>query len=153
MVYSRRDIMSKKQLLGQILIKRGMINKEQLQHALEVQKKEGGVVGEILIKLGYVSDRDIVVALILQCGLPYIAVNKYEIDKKVTELISVKIAREFHIMPLDRVGDVLSVVMANPLDAAMIDEVEHITGCKVATFIATKAEIDEAINRWYTKKE
>lgn len=151
MVYLRRDIIAKKQLIGQILIKRGMISKEQLQHALDHQKKEGGVLGEILIKLGYVTERDIVVALILQCGLPYIAVNKYEIDKRVIELIPAKTARQFHIMPLDRVGDVLSVVMANPLDAVMIDEIQHITGCKVATFIATKAEIDEAINKWYGK--
>jgi len=153
MVYSRRDIISKKQLLGQILLKRGMITKEQLQGALEYQKKEGGVIGETLIKLGYVTERDIVVALIVQCGLPYIAVNKYDIDKRVIELIPAKVARQFHIMPLDKVGDVLSVVMANPLDAAMINEIEHLTGCKVATFIATKTEIDEAINRWYVKKE
>lgn len=151
MVYLRRDIISKKQLLGQILIKRGLITKEQLQNALEYQKKEGGVLGETLIKLGLVTEQDIVVALIVQCGLPYIAVNKYEVDKKVIDVIPASLARKYHIIPLDRVGDVLSVVMANPLDMAMIDEVERITGCKVATFIATKTEIDEAIEKWYPK--
>jgi type IV pilus assembly protein PilB len=143
-MYLRRDIVSKKQLLGQILLKRGMITKEQLQYALDCQKKEGGVLGETLIKLGYVTEQDIVVALIVQCGLPYIAVNKYEIDRKVIDIIPANIARRFHIVPLDRVGDVLSVVMA---------KVEQITGCKVATFIATKTEIDEAIERWYSTKE
>jgi type IV pilus assembly protein PilB len=152
-MYLRRDIVSKKQLLGQILLKRGMITKEQLQYALDCQKKEGGVLGETLIKLGYVTEQDIVVALIVQCGLPYIAVNKYEIDRKVIDIIPANIARRFHIVPLDRVGDVLSVVMANPLDSTMIGEVEQITGCKVATFIATKTEIDEAIERWYSTKE
>jgi type IV pilus assembly protein PilB len=152
-MYLRRDIVSKKQLLGQILLKRGMISKEQLQSALDYQKKEGGVLGETLIKLGYVTEQDIVVALIVQCGLPYIAVNKYEIDRKVIEAIPANIARQFHIVPLDRVGDVLSVVMANPLDSNMIGEVENLTGCKVATFIATKTEIDEAIERWYSTKE
>src|SRR3989338_8410045 len=152
-MYTRRDIISKKQLLGQILLKRGMITKEQLQDALDHQKKEGGVLGETLIKLGHVTEQDIVVALIVQCGLPYIAVNKYEIDKKVIDIIPAKIARQYHIMPLDKVGDVLSVVMANPLDAAMIEEIERITGCKVATFIATKTEIDDAIDRWYNQKE
>ncbi|MFZ5800471.1 MAG: hypothetical protein ACOY3D_03715 [Candidatus Omnitrophota bacterium] len=151
MVYLRRDIISKKQLLGQILIKRGLITKEQLQNALDYQKKAGGVLGETLIKLGLVTEQDIVVALIVQCGLPYIAVNKYEIDKKVIEAFPVTLARKYHIIPLDRVGDVLSVVMANPLDMAMIDEVERTTCCKVATFIATKTEIDEAIEKWYPK--
>lgn len=153
MVYQRSDIISKKQLIGQILIKRGFITKEQLKDALEVQKKEGGFVGEILVKMGYVTERDIVVALIVQCGFPYIAVNKYDIDMKIANLIPEEIARKYHMVPLDRVGDVLSVVMNNPLNTAMISEVEKITNCKVATFIATKTEIDEAIDKWYGKKE
>ena len=152
MAYQRRDIISKKQLLGQILIKRGFITKEQLRDALEIQKKEGGVLGEVLVKMGYVTERDVVVALIVQCGFPYIAVNKYDIDTGVVELISEEIARKYHIIPLDRVGDVLSVVMENPLNTAMISEVEKLTNCRVATFIATRTEIDEAINKWYKKK-
>ena len=149
MVFSRRDLISKKQLLGQILIKRNLISADQLKEALELQKKEGSVLGEILVRLGYVTERDIVVALIVQCGFPYIAVNKYEIDSKVIQLISQETARKYHVMPLDRVGDVLSVVMANPLDLSMIEELENMTGCRIATFIATKAEIDEAISKWY----
>ncbi len=152
MAYSRRDIVSKRQLLGQILIKRGLITKEQLKDALDVQKKEGGVLGELLVKLGFVTERDVVVALIVQCGFPYIAVNKYEIDLKVIELIPYKIAKQYHLVPLDRVGDVLSVVMANPLDTSVIEQIERMSECKVATFIATKTEIDDAIDRWYKRK-
>ena len=152
MAFSRRDLISKKQLLGQILIKRSLISPDQLKDALEAQKKEGGVIGEILVKLGYVTERDIVVALIVQCGFPYIAVNKYEIDTKVIQLIPEEAARKYHVIPLDRVGDVLSLVMANPLDLGMIEELEKLTGCRVANFIATKAEIDEAISNWYKKK-
>lgn len=153
MVYSRREIVSKKQLLGQILLKRGLITKEQLTEALAIQKKEGGVLGETLVKLGYLTERDVVVALIVQCGFPYIAVNKYDIDSKVLSLIPEDKAKKYIVIPLDKVGDVLSVVMANPLDIATIDEIEKISNCKVATFIATKTEIDEAIKRCYTKKE
>lgn len=151
MAFIRRDIVSKKQLMGQILIKRNLITAEQLKEALGAQKKEGGFIGEILVKLNYVTESDIVVALIVQCGFPYIAVNKYEIDKKILQLIPEEIARKFHVIALDRVGDVLSVVMANPLDSAMIEELQAISGSKIATFIATKAEIDEAINQWYKK--
>ena len=151
MTFSRRDLISKKQLLGQILIKRNLISQEQLKDALEAQKKEGGVLGETLVKMGFVTEKDIVVALIVQCGFPYIAVNKYEIDGKVVQLIPESTARKYHVIPLDRVGDVLSVVMANPLDSNMIEELENVTHCRIATFIATKAEIDEAINQRYRK--
>ena len=151
MTFSRRDLVSKKQLLGQILIKRNFITQEQLKEALEVQKKEGGFIGEVLVKLGYVTEKNIVAALMVQCGFPYIAVNKYEIDPQTIQLVPEETARKHHIMPLDRVGDILSVVMANPLNSAMIEELENITHCKIATFIATKAEIDEAINHRYKK--
>lgn len=153
MVYSRRDIISKKQLVGQILIKRGLITKEQLKDALDVQKKEGGFLGELLVKLGFLTERDVVVALIVQCGFPYIAVNKYEIDLKVIDLVPQKFARQYHVVPLDKVGDVLSIVMANPLNIPIIEQIEDMSGCKVATFIATKTEIDEAIDRLYKRRE
>ncbi len=153
MAYSRRDIVSKKQLLGQILLSRGVITSDQLKDALDYQKKEGGVLGEILVKLGYLTERDVVVALIVQCGLPYIAINKYEVEADVINLVPEKLAKEFHVIPLDKVGDVLSVVMANPLDSSIIDTIEKVSHCKVATFIATKTEIDEAINRCYSKME
>lgn len=151
MALSRRDLISKKQLLGQILIKRNLISQDQLKEALETQKREGGFLGEVLVRMGYITERDIVVALIVQCGFPYIAVNKYEIDFKIIQLIPEETARKYHVIALDRVGDVLSVVMANPLDSAMLEDLENITKCKIATFIATKAEIDEAITHRYKK--
>ncbi|MFC1704134.1 hypothetical protein ACFL1E_05065 [Candidatus Omnitrophota bacterium] len=153
MAYARRDIISKKQLLGQILLSRGIITTEQLKDALDAQKKDGGVLGEVLVRLGYLTERDVVVALIVQCGLPYIAINKYEVESDVVKLVPEDFAKQNHVIPLDKVGDVLSVVMANPLDSSTIDEIEKLSKCKVATFIATKSEIDEAIARCYSKSE
>src|ERR1041385_5680337 len=106
-----------KLLIGEILIKRNRITKEQLDHALEAQKKENGFIGEILMKLGYVEERDIVVALVVQCGLPYIAVNKYTIDPAVVRLIPKEVAQQERLIALDRIGDILSVVMTNPLSS------------------------------------
>ena len=141
-------------LLGQILLKRHVITPRQLAEALKIQKKEECFIGEILVNLGYLQEIDIVVALIIQCGFPYIAVNKYDIDPQVIQLIPEEVARNLHVIPLDRVGNVLSVVMANPLNQSLKDQLQQITGCRVATFIATKTEIDEAIARFYgTRKE
>lgn len=151
MLFDQEDNATHKPLIGEILLKRHLITEQKLKEALDVQKKESGFLGEILVKLGYLEERDIVVALVVQCSLPYIAINKYEVDPKVLELVPEKVAREFHVIPLDRVGDVLSVVMVNPLSAQMKSELEKITGCKIATFIATKSEILEAISRWYKK--
>jgi len=139
----------KKQLLGEILVQRKLISNEQLKQALDIQTKERGFLGEILVNCGYIDDKDIIVALILQCNVPYIAIDKYDVDRSIVQLISEDMARKYHLVALDRVGDVLSVVMADPLDVAIKAEVQRNTKCQIATFIASKNEIERAINRLY----
>ena len=138
-----------KVLLGEILIQRKRITREQLDHALQAQKEKGGFLGEILVDLGILDERDIVVALVIQCGLPYIAVNKYKIDPQVVRLIPKQVAMEEKVIALDRIGEILSVVMMNPLTDEKKNYLESITKCRVATFISTKGEIEEAIARNY----
>lgn len=139
----------KRQLIGEILLERKKITMIQLEQALKIQQEGHGFLGEILVKLGCVDDRDIVVALVIQCGLPYISVNKYKIDPEILKLIPAEVAREYHVIPLDRIGDVVSVVMTNPLTDELREKLESITSCRVATFISTKSEIDDAILRSY----
>ena len=146
-----QNLQEDRQLIGEILVKRNVITLKQLEEALTLQKQDKEFVGEILVKLGYLQEGDIVVALIVQCGLPYIAVNKYTIDPQVIKLIPEELARGMHLIPLDKVGGVLSVVMINPLNPSMKEQLEKITGCRIATFIATKTEINEAISRSYRK--
>ena len=145
------DAAFKKELLGEILIKRNIITNVQLEQALESQKKENGYIGEILVKLGFLEERDIVVALVVQCNLPYIAIDKYEIDRNILQLIPRDVASKYHVMALDRVGDVLSVVMADPLNVATKAELQRLTNYRIAPFIATKIEIERAIERWFSK--
>ena len=148
---SAQSSISKTDYLGQILVKRGLISQEQLAQALEAQKQDKSYVGEILVKLGFIEERDVVVALVVQCNLPYIAVNKYNIDPQMLQLLPPQVVQKYLVVPLDKVGKVLSVVMANPLDESAKAEIEQLTQCKVAPFIATKTEIIEAIERYYGK--
>ena len=138
-----------KVLLGEILIQRKRITRAQLDSALAVQKQKGGFLGEILVNRGVLDERDIVVALVIQCGLPYIAVNKYAIDQAIVRLIPKEVAQKEKVIALDRIGEILSVVMMNPLSAEKTSYLESLTKCRVATFISTKSEIEEAIARNY----
>jgi type IV pilus assembly protein PilB len=138
-----------KVLLGEILIQRKVISREQLETALQVQKEKGGIIGEILVNLGALEERDIVVALVIQCGLPYIAINKYTIDPQIVHLIPKEVAQKEKLIALDRIGEILSVVMCNPLNDAKKDYLETLTKCRIATFISTKTEVEEAIARNY----
>jgi len=138
-----------KVLLGEILIRRKKITREQLEAALQAQKEKGGIIGEILVNFGLLDERDIVVALVIQCGLPYIAVNKYTIHPAILCLIPKEVAQKEKVIALDRIGEILSVVMVNPLTDDKKNYLETLTKCRIATFISTKAEIEEAIARNY----
>ncbi len=140
-----------RRLIGEILVERGVITQGQLDAALDLQRKTGGneYIGEILIRMGYVNEIDIVTALVLQCNLPYIAVSKHDVSSEVLGLIPADFARRSRLVPLDRIGNILSVVMMNPMDETKRQEVERMTGCKIATFISTRSEIDTAIKRFY----
>ena len=106
-------------------------------------------MGEVLTNLGYVTEIDIVTALVVQCNLPYIAVTKHIIDKDIARLIPADVARRDRLVPLDKIGNILSVVMLNPLDEKTRRDVESLTGCHIATFISTRSEIDQALARLY----
>ncbi len=137
-------------LIGEILVGRELVTAAQLAHALSVQKAGGeGFVGEILARLGYVSEMDIVTALVVQCNLPYIAVTRYLVEPEVLRLIPADMARRNRLVPLDRIGNILSVVMQNPLDTGMRQEVEALTHCRIAMFISTRSEIDRALASFY----
>jgi len=136
--------------IGEILIERGFITPEILDNALECQKNDPGVyVGEILIRQGLLTEIDIVTALVLQYNLPYIAISGHAVADDVVHIIPADVARRNRFVPFDRIGKVLSVVMANPMDEKVRDKVERMTDCRLATFISTGSEIDRALDRFY----
>ncbi|RKY26780.1 MAG: type II secretion system protein GspE, partial [Candidatus Omnitrophota bacterium] len=64
--------------LGELLIEKGLINRTQLQEALKVQKERGGLIGEVMVSLGFAKEEDIAHVLSLQYGFPYLPLEHYE---------------------------------------------------------------------------
>ena len=66
-----------KRYLGVILLEHDLITLNQLRHVLQIQKKVGGQLGEIFVELGYIQERDIVMALVIRVHIPYIVIDQY----------------------------------------------------------------------------
>jgi type IV pilus assembly protein PilB len=135
--------------LGELLVQGGVISEQHLQRALDFQRREGGLLGEILVKLGYVNEREIVQALTAQYGFPYLPLEDYEFNKEVARVLPENVARQYSIVPVDVIGNLLTVAMSNPLNDKAVEDVEMITKKKVQVFISTVTAIHEAINRLY----
>ncbi|MCP4220586.1 MAG: type IV-A pilus assembly ATPase PilB [bacterium] len=135
--------------IGEFLLNDGRITSEQLQNALEVQKKEPGKLGSVLIRLDYVTEEDIAQALSKQFGYPSINLSKFDIDEKVLELIKPEIARKHIVMPVHRIGSMLTLAMADPSNLFVQEEIRFSTNLRIQAVIAPESSIIESIDKYY----
>ena len=135
--------------LGEILVKESLITQEQLQKALEFQRANGGKLGSCLTRLGIISDDDITGVLSRQYGVPSINLKYYEIDPSVIKLIPVDTAQRYQVIPLSRVGSVLTIAMTDPTNVFAMDDIKFMTGFNVEPVVASESAIGEAITRFY----
>ena len=137
--------------LGELLIERKIITPRQLEEALEIQKQRGGLIGEILVILGFAKEEQIAQALTAQFGFPYLPLTNYEIDPLVTGLVPENVSRQYCLIPIDKIGNSLSIAMSNPLNIQAIEDLELITNCKIQTFVSTATDIKKAIEKYYKR--
>jgi type IV pilus assembly protein PilB len=138
--------------LGELLIERKVITPEQLQKALDYQKVNGGLIGEILVQLGFSKEEDIAQVLTAQYGFPYLPLANYDIDLELAKLIPEQVARQYCLIPIDKIGNNLTLAMSNPLNTQAIEDVEMISKCVVQAFVSTTTDVRKAIERCYVKK-
>src|SRR5213082_187039 len=135
--------------LGEILVKESLITQDQLQKALEFQRANGGKLGSCLTRMGFISDDDITGVLSRQYGVPSINLKYYEIDPNVIKLIPQDTATRYQVIPLSRVGSVLTIAMTDPTNVFAMDDVKFMTGFNVEPVVASESAIAEAITRCY----
>jgi type IV pilus assembly protein PilB len=138
--------------LGELLLERGLIDSYQLDKALTVQKEKGGLIGEVLVELGFVKEEQIAQALTVQYGFPYLPLANYEIDSSIISIIPARVARQFMLIPIDKIGSNLTIAMSNPLNVQAIEDVEMLTNCSIQTFVSTSSDIKKAIEKYYKDK-
>jgi len=135
--------------IGELLVEDNRLTQEELQNALETQQKEPGKLGSILIRLGYVTEEDIAQALSKQFGYPSINLSKFDIDEKVLSLIKPEIARKHIVMPVHRIGSMLTLAMADPSNLFVQEEIRFSTNLRIQAVIAPETSIIEAIDKYF----
>lgn len=132
-------------------MEKGIINKAQLDKALNIQKEKGGLIGQIFVMLGYVKEEEIAQALTVQYGFPYLPLESYEISADMIKLIPENVAKQYNLIAIDKIGNLLTISMSNPLNIQAAEDIEMLSGCKVQVFISTMTDITNAIKKYYGK--
>ncbi|MBN3038026.1 MAG: Flp pilus assembly complex ATPase component TadA, partial [Candidatus Omnitrophica bacterium] len=142
--------------LGELLVKEGLITEEQLEKAIQVQKREGEKFGKTLVKLGLVTEKDIVVTLGKQLSIPYASLAKGLLEpdpnQDLERLVPETFARQYVLIPLSRNLNSLTVAFADPLNIIVMDNLKKMTACDINPIVASETDIIQAIDQFYGEK-
>ena len=138
-----------KKRIGDLLIERGLINENELQYALEMQKQTHEKLGEVLINNKIVTPDDIAQTLAIQLEVDYIDLAKVSIKQEMAKLVQRNTAKQNHLVPVQKEGDTLYVAMDDPLNYYALDEVRKATNLKIVPLISTHVAVERAINTLY----
>lgn len=136
-----------------ILIKRGVISRDQLQEATAVQKSTGAKLADALVKLGYCSAQDVMTAIAEFHNLQFVDLTEMTIPAAVVELVPESVARENVILPLAQDNGTLKIIMSDPMDLDTIQKLQFILNKDIQPVLAPREQIIEAINRYYGQSE
>ncbi|MEK6768402.1 MAG: type IV-A pilus assembly ATPase PilB [Gemmatimonadota bacterium] len=139
--------------LGDLLIKEGLITKEQLEKALAEQRQNGTRVGFNLVKLGFVQETEITKMLARQYRMPAVDLARFEVDPKIVKLIPADIALKHLVLPLKREGRTLTVAMADPTNMGVIDDLKFITRYDIFPVIAGEYTLRGAVDKHYEQAD
>ena len=138
-----------KKKIGEILLKYNFITKDILDAAVEYQKQYGGSITQYLLFYGYINESQLTQCLCTQFGIPYLPLASYDIPEEIIKLVPVDIAEKYWVIPVNKQGNFLMVVMADPLDTNAAKKVEEVTGLKVMPFVGIFSEIIAALEVYY----
>ncbi|TFG64117.1 MAG: type II secretion system protein GspE, partial [Gemmatimonadales bacterium] len=135
--------------IGELLLREGLINREDLDEALQQQKQTGTRLGFTLVTNGKLSEADLTRVLSLQYRVPAVDLSEAEIEPKILKLVPADFASKHLILPIRRVGRTLTVAMANPTDLSVIDDLKFVTRFDVEAVVAGEFTLRKAIDRYY----
>ena len=144
MAYQRRKLR-----IGDLLVSEGLLTFEQLDIALDEQKRSGSKLGETVVRLGYVTQDQINQLLCEQLDIEFVNLRKVEINDAAVKLVPEATARKYLLLPFNNEGNVLYVAMENPMDILAMDDIEIITNMTVQPFLANASDINTVIDKYY----
>ncbi len=136
--------------IGQLLLDKGLVEKEQVQRALEYQQKSGEKLrlGEILVKFGYVSEEDVLKCLGEQFDVPVVDLDRIRPEIEAVDAVPRSTAKMHGILPLKK--DATSLVVAiSDLDLCAIDNLKFILNLDIKPVLAAEEAIAAAVERYY----
>jgi type IV pilus assembly protein PilB len=135
--------------LGEVLVRRGAISRDQLAHALERQPLARRPIGRVIVDLRYATDETVQRAVAEQHGLPFLDLERASIDRRVARVVNRAYARRHRVLPLTRAGATIIVAMVDPGEREIIDELRRLTASSIEVVVTSEVGFHRALRRAY----
>lgn len=143
--------------LGDLLVNAKIITEAQLNEVVELQRNQGGKLGNLLIQKGFITEKTLLEFLSRQFGIEFVDISAItELKEEVVQIIPENIARRHNLISIAKDGNVLTVAMEDPLNIVVLDDLKMMTGYDVKAVLGAESDIIAAINKHYgvqTSKE
>lgn len=137
------------EIIGQLLVQKGLITINQLDKALKEQEKTGALLGTTLVRSGFIDEKRLYEVLSEQFGAEYVKLKNIVIPHTTIEQIPPRFATHYKLIPIKFEEDVITVAMVNPLDIHTLDDLRLLLKKEIKTVLASEDDIDEAIKKYY----
>jgi type IV pilus assembly protein PilB len=142
--------------LGRILIKMGVLDRNQVHECLKIQSQREGVqIGQIFLELGLVDDFQLQMALAAQRGMEYMSLDGIDIPPDVVEKVPAQMAKTYHIIPVEynQQKNELTVALDNPDNFRATDDLSTLMGFKVTAKITDRDALESTLAKYYETQQ
>ncbi|MBI3271140.1 MAG: Flp pilus assembly complex ATPase component TadA [Planctomycetes bacterium] len=136
-----------------VVVKRGLLPEPKAKEAEEISNKEDKSFSDVLIEHGFVSEPDLISTIALEMNIPPIDVEKVEPDEKARGTLDQNLATYYGVLPIARVGKLLTLAVANPFDILKLDDIRVVTECEIRPVVSTERSIRKVIQKVYANGE
>ncbi|RKY37469.1 MAG: type II secretion system protein GspE [Candidatus Omnitrophota bacterium] len=136
--------------IGEILVKKGILDVQQLDSALAESKETGKAIGRVLLDFNFVTERQLLQTLADQLGLIfYPSLNDISVPQEVIDNVAVKLVWHYKIMPLQIKDKILVIAVSDPMAIWFLDDLKLRLGYDIERVLATESDIQVAIRKYY----
>ncbi len=139
-----------RQRIKKVLVKHGALPEERAQEALALAESSGAdSYSELLLEKGYIDERNLLSAVSLETSLPPVDLDKVDFQPEALETINAELATYYCVLPISKLGNVLTLAVGNPFDILKLDDVRTLTNCELRPVVVTERSIRRNIERAY----
>lgn len=131
------------------LVRSKLLSEEQIKVAAQEGRKNGKSLIKSILEKNLVDENSLISFLEKEMDIPRVDLSSYLVDQKIVKLLPHAVADKYKVIPLFKVGDVLTIAMVDPFDIRALDEVRAKTRCDVEPMVAGMRDIEQAINQYY----